>query len=199
MTIRWKCLMPEWIRVWWPWTMVSQWRVCFSILLRVSLSLQVANSIITTFIQCLKEVAHYFLIIFTQGVSCPPNFSLSLGGRYVKVWDLLKGGQPLVSLKNHHKTVTCLSLSSNGQRLLSGSLDRYGTSACTVACMTKHMTMFKCYKSQRPLLCEFDLMQNIFLSSRHVKVYNTSSYKVVHNFDYAASILSLALAVRNHI
>lgn len=77
---------------------------------------------------------------------------VSAGGRYVKVWDLLKGGQPLVSLKNHHKTVTCLALSNNGQRLLSGSLDR------------------------------------------HVKVYNTTSYTVVHNFDYAAAILSLALA-----
>lgn len=49
---------------------------------------------------------------------------LSTGGRYVKVWDMLKGGQLLVSLKNHHKTVTCLCLSSSGQRLLSGSLDR---------------------------------------------------------------------------
>ncbi|KAM6944059.1 U3 small nucleolar RNA-associated protein 15 homolog [Lycodopsis pacificus] len=77
---------------------------------------------------------------------------VSAGGRHVKVWDLLKGGQPLVSLKNHHKTVTSLCLSSNGQRLLSASLDR------------------------------------------HVKVYNTTNYKVVHNFDYAASILSLALA-----
>lgn len=77
---------------------------------------------------------------------------VSAGGRYVKVWDILKGGQPLVSLKNHHKTVTCLCLSSSGQRLLSGSLDR------------------------------------------HVKVYNTATYKVVHNFDYAASILSVALA-----
>ncbi|XP_033828972.1 U3 small nucleolar RNA-associated protein 15 homolog [Periophthalmus magnuspinnatus] len=77
---------------------------------------------------------------------------VSAGGRYVKVWDLLKAGEPLVSLKNHHKTVTCLCLSSNGQRLLSGSLDR------------------------------------------HVKVYNTTTYKVVHNFDYAASILSLGLA-----
>ncbi|TNN40486.1 U3 small nucleolar RNA-associated protein 15 [Liparis tanakae] len=77
---------------------------------------------------------------------------VSAGGRYVKVWDLLKGGQPLVSMKNHHKTVTSLCLSSNGQRLLSASLDR------------------------------------------HVKVYNTTNYKVVHNFDYAASILSVALA-----
>uniref|UniRef100_A0A8C9T592 U3 small nucleolar RNA-associated protein 15 homolog n=1 Tax=Scleropages formosus TaxID=113540 RepID=A0A8C9T592_SCLFO len=77
---------------------------------------------------------------------------VSAGGRYVKVWDMLKGGQVLVSLKNHHKTVTCLCMSSTGQRLLSGSLDR------------------------------------------HVKVYSTTTYKVVHNFDYAASILSIALA-----
>ncbi|XP_004586221.2 U3 small nucleolar RNA-associated protein 15 homolog isoform X1 [Ochotona princeps] len=77
---------------------------------------------------------------------------VSAGGRYVKVWDILKGGQLLVSLKNHHKTVTCLCLSSNGQRLLSGSLDR------------------------------------------KVKVYSTTSYQVVHSFDYAASILSVALS-----
>ncbi|XP_009704424.1 PREDICTED: U3 small nucleolar RNA-associated protein 15 homolog [Cariama cristata] len=77
---------------------------------------------------------------------------VSAGGRYVKVWDVLKGGQLLVSLKNHHKTVTCLCLSSSGQRLLSGSLDR------------------------------------------HVKIYSTTSYKVVHSFNYATSILSLALS-----
>nr|XP_034956025.1 U3 small nucleolar RNA-associated protein 15 homolog [Zootoca vivipara] len=77
---------------------------------------------------------------------------VTAGGRYVKVWDFLRGGQLLVSLRNHHKTVTCLCLSSSGQRLLSGSLDR------------------------------------------HVKVYSTTSYEVVHSFNYAASILSLALA-----
>lgn len=58
---------------------------------------------------------------------CMSNCSvcfLFTGGRYVKVWDVLKGGQLLVSLKNHHKTVTCLCLNSSGQRLLSGSLDR---------------------------------------------------------------------------
>ncbi|XP_061674200.1 U3 small nucleolar RNA-associated protein 15 homolog [Syngnathoides biaculeatus] len=83
-----------------------------------------------------------------------PSESLlvSAGGRYVKVWDLLKGGQLLVSLRNHHKTVTSVCLSSSGQRMLSASLDR------------------------------------------HVKVYDTTNYKVVHNFDYATSILSLALA-----
>ncbi|XP_026870953.2 U3 small nucleolar RNA-associated protein 15 homolog [Electrophorus electricus] len=81
---------------------------------------------------------------------------VSTGGRYVKVWDLLKGGQQLVSLKNHHKTVTCACLSTTDNRLLTGSLDR------------------------------------------HVKVYN-SSYKVVHSFDYAASILSLAVAPEDEV
>ncbi|XP_066459006.1 U3 small nucleolar RNA-associated protein 15 homolog [Eleutherodactylus coqui] len=73
-------------------------------------------------------------------------------GRYVKVWNMLSGGRLMVSLKNHHKTVTSLCLSSSRKRLLSASLDR------------------------------------------HVKVYSTESYKVVHSFDYADSILSLALA-----
>lgn len=40
-------------------------------------------------------------------------------------------------------------------------------------------------------------MHSRCLSYRHVKVYNTTNYKVVHNFDYAAAVLSLALAVRN--
>ena len=111
----------------------------------------------------------------------------SLGGRYVKVWDLLKGGQPLVSLKNHHKTVTCLCLSSSGERLLSASLDRYGNRSYTYTLICQS------------LLHEADLIQSLCLSFRHVKVYNTTNYKVVHNFDYAASILSLALAVRTHI
>jgi len=76
---------------------------------------------------------------------------VSTGGRYVKVWDMLKGGQQLVSLKNHHKTVTCVCMSAQSNRLLTGSLDR------------------------------------------HVKVYN-SSFKVVHSFEYAASILSMGIA-----
>uniref|UniRef100_A0AAY4BTZ5 U3 small nucleolar RNA-associated protein 15 homolog n=1 Tax=Denticeps clupeoides TaxID=299321 RepID=A0AAY4BTZ5_9TELE len=88
-----------------------------------------------------------------EGVLLYPSEGLlvSTGGQHVKVWDLLKGGQQLVSLKNHHKTVTCVCLSTHSNRLLTGSLDR------------------------------------------HVKVYS-SSYKVVHTFDYEASVLSLAVA-----
>ncbi|KAH0628032.1 hypothetical protein JD844_008695 [Phrynosoma platyrhinos] len=94
-----------------------------------------------------------------ESVNLFPSGALlvTAGGRYVKVWDMLKGGQLLVSLRNHHKTVTCLCLNSSGQRLLSGSLDR------------------------------------------HVKVYSTTSYKVVHSFNYEASILSLALAPEDEI
>ena len=39
------------------------------------------------------------------------------------------------------------------------------------------------------------ICNKVFLFIRKVKVYSTTSYKVVHSFDYAASILSLALAV----
>lgn len=122
---------------------------------------------------------------------------LSLGGRYVKVWDLLKQGQPLVSLKNHHKTVTSLCLSSSGQRLLSASLDR---------CVHRRIYTMRVLNETNSSYHCFDVpvcISTVFLSnaaplclSRHVKVYSTTNYKVVHNFDYAASILSLALAVR---
>ncbi|KAG8130979.1 hypothetical protein E2320_017576 [Naja naja] len=61
---------------------------------------------------------------------------VTAGGRYIKIWDILKGGQLLVSLRNHHKTVTCLCLSSSGQRLLSGSLDRFPEDEALVVGMT---------------------------------------------------------------
>lgn len=116
----------------------------------------------------------------------------------MKVWDLLKGGQPLVSMKNHHKTVTCLSLGSNGQRLLSASLDRYGD-RCTYS-MHGVRTVCTASKGKSSCICYEPYLTYYFcLSFRHVKVYNTTNYKVVHNFDYAASILSLGLAVRNYI
>jgi len=47
------------------------------------------------------------------------------GGTDVKVWDALAGGRLLAHVSQHHKTVTCLSLASDGKRLLSGSLDRH--------------------------------------------------------------------------
>lgn len=79
------------------------------------------------------------------------NFS---GGTEIRVWDVLAGGRLLVKLAQHHKTITCLKIASNGRRILSGSLDR------------------------------------------HVKIYDSGTYKMVHSLDYPNSILSLGVSVR---
>lgn len=47
------------------------------------------------------------------------------GGTDIKVWDALAGGKLLAKITQHHKTVTCLKIASNGHRILSGSLDRH--------------------------------------------------------------------------
>ncbi|XP_066139905.1 U3 small nucleolar RNA-associated protein 15 homolog [Euwallacea fornicatus] len=50
---------------------------------------------------------------------------LSAGGTDIKIWDVLAGGKLRGALAQHHKTVTCLRLASEGKRLLSSSLDRH--------------------------------------------------------------------------
>ncbi|XP_050308630.1 U3 small nucleolar RNA-associated protein 15 homolog [Anthonomus grandis grandis] len=50
---------------------------------------------------------------------------LSAGGTDIKIWDVIAGGKLRGAIAQHHKTVTCLRLASNGKRLLSGSLDRH--------------------------------------------------------------------------
>ncbi|XP_320954.5 U3 small nucleolar RNA-associated protein 15 homolog [Anopheles gambiae] len=50
---------------------------------------------------------------------------ISAGGTSVNVYDALSGGRQLAQLSQHHKTVTCLQLASDGKRLFSGSLDRH--------------------------------------------------------------------------
>ncbi|XP_053695276.1 U3 small nucleolar RNA-associated protein 15 homolog [Sabethes cyaneus] len=50
---------------------------------------------------------------------------LSAGGTSVNVYDALAGGRKIAQLSQHHKTVTCLQLATDGKRLLSGSLDRH--------------------------------------------------------------------------
>lgn len=77
---------------------------------------------------------------------------ISAGGTEIKVWDAFTNGKLLAKISQHHKTVTCLQLASNGRRLLSGSLDR------------------------------------------HVKIYDVSTYQVVHNIDYSNAVLSLAVS-----
>lgn len=50
---------------------------------------------------------------------------ISAGGTSVNVYDALAGGRKIAQLSQHHKTITCLQLASDGKRLLSGSLDRH--------------------------------------------------------------------------
>ncbi|XP_046739315.1 U3 small nucleolar RNA-associated protein 15 homolog [Diprion similis] len=50
---------------------------------------------------------------------------VSAGGTEIRVWDALAGGRLQAKVSQHHKTVTCLKLASNGRRIVSGSLDRH--------------------------------------------------------------------------
>ncbi|XP_043784342.1 U3 small nucleolar RNA-associated protein 15 homolog [Apis laboriosa] len=77
---------------------------------------------------------------------------LSAGGTEIRVWDALAGGRLLAKITQHHKTVTCLKIASNGRRILSGSLDR------------------------------------------HVKIYDSGTYKTVHSLDYPNSVLSIGIS-----
>ncbi|KAL7745541.1 hypothetical protein ACLKA6_015530 [Drosophila palustris] len=56
-----------------------------------------------------------------------PNGSIFItaGGTQVRVWDMISGCRLLTTMSQHHKTVTCLRLGSDGKRLLSGGLDRH--------------------------------------------------------------------------
>ncbi|KHJ98202.1 WD domain, G-beta repeat protein [Oesophagostomum dentatum] len=45
-------------------------------------------------------------------------------GAVVKIWDIAAGGRLLMSLQQHHKTVTSLCLGKKGDVLLSGGIDR---------------------------------------------------------------------------
>jgi WD40 repeat protein len=84
------------------------------------------------------------------------NFIYLKGGTDIKVWDALAGGKLLAKITQHHKTVTCLKITSDGHKILSGSLDR------------------------------------------HVKVYDTGTYKTLHTMEYPNSILSIGISVRKN-
>lgn len=49
---------------------------------------------------------------------------ISAGGTEICVWDVFASGKLLTKLSQHHKTITCLRLASNGKRILSSGLDR---------------------------------------------------------------------------
>lgn len=53
------------------------------------------------------------------------NMIISCGGNSIKVWDVLKGGNLMRTMINHHKTVTSLAFSHNSKYLLSAGLDRH--------------------------------------------------------------------------
>lgn len=50
---------------------------------------------------------------------------ISGGGTEINVYDAFMSGKLIAKISQHHKTVTCLKLASNGKRLLSSSLDRH--------------------------------------------------------------------------
>lgn len=52
------------------------------------------------------------------------NMIVSCGGNSIKIWDVLKGGNLIHTMINHHKTVTSLAFSHNHKFLLSAGLDR---------------------------------------------------------------------------
>ena len=52
------------------------------------------------------------------------NMIVSCGGNSIKIWDVLKGGNLMHTMINHHKTVTSLAFSHNYKYLLSAGLDR---------------------------------------------------------------------------
>jgi len=60
------------------------------------------------------------LLIFPAG-----SVVATASGNQLKLWDLLSGGKLLYSVSNHQKAITCLSLDSEGSRLISGGLDHH--------------------------------------------------------------------------
>jgi len=75
-----------------------------------SIFVSVGNSLFSVaYLKCL-----FVIIIF-----------LSIGGTELRVWDMLAGGRLLARVSQHHKTITCLHLASDGKRLVTGGLDRH--------------------------------------------------------------------------
>ena len=99
---------------------------------------------------------------FLRDQSWPPHvkhhcclFWLLPAGNQLKLWDLLSGGKLLCSVSNHQKAITCLSLDSEGSRLISGSSN-----------VTSHLW---------PTKGGLD---------HHVKIYSTKDYSVTHSMTY---------------
>lgn len=65
-----------------------------------------------------ESAVHSVLFLPTGGIF------ISSGGTHVNVWDAFAGGRLIARMSQHSRDVTCLTLASNGRRLLSGGLDR---------------------------------------------------------------------------
>ncbi|KAI5808055.1 WD40-repeat-containing domain protein [Peziza echinospora] len=93
---------------------------------------------------------------------------LAGAGPIVHVWDII-AAKPLVQLANHQKTVTALAFTQNSSLASDPSTSAGGSSSST----------------RRVISGSLD---------GHVKVYDTTSWKVVHGIKYPAPILSLGIS-----
>lgn len=67
---------------------------------------------------------------------------LSAGGTNILAWDVFRHGKYMTKLSQHHKTITCLRMASNGRRFISGGLDRHLKFYDVVSYQTVHSMDF---------------------------------------------------------
>jgi len=53
------------------------------------------------------------------------GLAVSVGGNYMKIWDILAGGRTLKTLSNHQKTITSVIFDNSCTKILTGSLDHH--------------------------------------------------------------------------
>lgn len=100
-----------------------------------------------------------------------------LGGTDIKVFDAFAGGRLLAKITQHHKTVTCLTIASNGHRILSGSLDRHVQIYDAGTYNTIHTLDYP----NAVLSIGISVSRNR-LFSLHIKIYVRHIYASIHYF-----------------
>jgi U3 small nucleolar RNA-associated protein 15 len=53
------------------------------------------------------------------------SLAVSVGGNYMKIWDILAGGRTLHTISNHQKTITSAIFDNSCTKILTGSLDHH--------------------------------------------------------------------------
>ncbi|WAR00492.1 UTP15-like protein [Mya arenaria] len=121
------------------------------------------------------------------------------GGSCVRVWDALAGGKLVTTLSHHHKTITCLAFASNHQRLLSGALDR--SPWPSLAAISPHFCALvlppltgKKVNGTDTTLAASNAYAITNSAARHIKIYDVSSYQVVHTLDCPGAVLSVGVS-----